>query len=1347
MKKILNQITLIPILVLFYFMGLYLAIRINIQIDYVAYALIILLGIFIKYIRSKNTKYKKIINIACSLLTLVLFIALFFKPIKLVFDGIYSSIVDGNITPFIMGVGKAFNKSLLVPALYYFSFIVIRCIYQDVLVEKKVGVFSSFALIICFLGWLASGKIYVENIIIVALALLLKTLRSSYNNINSVGGIKLIIITLLFICCFAFAYLLSPFFENFNIRAGINFVVDGTGELINNITNKGEQSLDGELGDMLLSNESEELSDEIIMTIDSSYKIDRLKAYSCGKYDVKKNSFVIDKKIINKIDNDYSNLFIKNNKTTLPEYLHVSVNKKTDDVVYVPYGDLSFNEKAYLYNDQVVQFKNTENYNDYSLTFNPSEYYINIFDSKNILDKYQEYAKENYADSKNENILPTNIKKAIESFINEDSSYREYVVSDESLDSQLKQGGSNSYINRLNVYRINEYLNSKFTIKQSYERNSEGIDDISYALEHEHIANPQLMAAIATFMYRNENIPARFVVGYSVNDYEGNIAYIRENDKTYWSEVFIDGMWVPADDLFLPIGEGTKTQSNDGSQNSELGSISGDLKETFDDFSNSDENNEEEVIALTIETNYEVDRIKQTSYGDYNTKEHRFEYEEDISNYQSIKNADVVYDMNRFFKDLFIIDDNYKYYMKVTSYIPTNDAYVPYGMISMQDVSMYQDKAILFNENSYSYLINFEPYSNNKQFKSNSFYDDYVYEKYLSVPDEMVNELQEFLISKGIDYKSKDKAVIIRQVKNLLQEGEYTYTLKPGNVPEDKDLLMYFLLENKKGFCQHFAGAATLLYRICGIPARYTVGFAIDDYENGIAKATTKDAHAWVEVYTSNYGWKPIEVTASSKRDDFDISDIEIEYTSQDLDLEGSGNKSTNGNSQYNIQPEFTLGNQTTLDDDYTFVNNDYSEEEANKTVLSVSTNHEIYRIKAYSLGNYNVDEQKYYLGEDLSNQKDIAKISNLFDIDQFFISLFTNINAQEYEFNAKNYSDEKWLYVPYGILNINEANMYQDKYFYFDDETKYDDYSLTYSSIDNDNEFDIQHDYENFVYDYYTQVPYDFKTVLSDFAEEKEIDIKSDDKLSIVKKIQELLSTKYIYVDKANNNTNETDATLDFIIRSRKGDKDLFANGATMLYRLCGIPARRVDGFYLGEYSDGNYELENNDRHSWVEVYTSNYGWAPVEVCPDYYCENIDDYKFDRNINEEDNIEFVDIEKKHDTKKTVSIIGIVGACTIVIIIALVIKKNRDAYKARLRALGIENDEQLKLLRAINENYLLLKQNGYANAEVELIMLRIRFSTKKETKEDLDIILRQVEYMKYDKKQKRKNRNKNHKKK
>lgn len=87
-------------------------------------------------------------------------------------------------------------------------------------------------------------------------------------------------------------------------------------------------------------------------------------------------------------------------------------------------------------------------------------------------------------------------------------------------------------------------------------------------------------------------------------------------------------------------------------------------------------------------------------------------------------------------------------------------------------------------------------------------------------------------------------------------EANTVYSYNPGITPEGQDFAEYFLFENKKGFCVHYATTAVLLYRLYGYPARYVQGYAVEPSEfkqqdNGTwqAKITGAMAHAWCEVY------------------------------------------------------------------------------------------------------------------------------------------------------------------------------------------------------------------------------------------------------------------------------------------------------------------------------------------------------------------------------------------------------------------------------------------------------------------------------------------------------------------
>ena len=91
-----------------------------------------------------------------------------------------------------------------------------------------------------------------------------------------------------------------------------------------------------------------------------------------------------------------------------------------------------------------------------------------------------------------------------------------------------------------------------------------------------------------------------------------------------------------------------------------------------------------------------------------------------------------------------------------------------------------------------------------------------------------------------------------------------TYTLSPGTTPVGRDFVDYFLFENHKGYCVHFASSAVAMLRAQGIPARYAEGYAVTAADYGVdgwADIPDRRSHAWAEVYTPGLGWQPVEAT------------------------------------------------------------------------------------------------------------------------------------------------------------------------------------------------------------------------------------------------------------------------------------------------------------------------------------------------------------------------------------------------------------------------------------------------------------------------------------------------------
>ncbi len=171
-------------------------------------------------------------------------------------------------------------------------------------------------------------------------------------------------------------------------------------------------------------------------------------------------------------------------------------------------------------------------------------------------------------------------------------------------------------------------------------------------------------------------------------------------------------------------------------------------------------------------------------------------------------------------------------------------------------------------------------------------YGEYAMQAYTRLPLEGLESLRAFAVQEekdmpGIVYKYKppfgqveewavdlfyknETEKKIRLVQELLWEDtEYSLALSP--VPAGEDFAEYFLFGQKKGYCTHYATAATLLLRLYGVPARYVMGYLVlpsDFKENAdgsyTAVITDERGHAWTEVYHDNIGFCPIEMTPPS---------------------------------------------------------------------------------------------------------------------------------------------------------------------------------------------------------------------------------------------------------------------------------------------------------------------------------------------------------------------------------------------------------------------------------------------------------------------------------------------------
>ena len=139
-------------------------------------------------------------------------------------------------------------------------------------------------------------------------------------------------------------------------------------------------------------------------------------------------------------------------------------------------------------------------------------------------------------------------------------------------------------------------------------------------------------------------------------------------------------------------------------------------------------------------------------------------------------------------------------------------------------------------------------------------------EKYTQVPEYMSGELSD--LARTIVTKGSNDAEMAKSIETYLKtEGGYTYVYGAPQQDKTADPIYDFLFNQKQGICQDFASGMVLLCRSIGLPARYVCGYYSEEKsaeEKYIIRK--KNAHAFVEVYISGYGWMLFDPTPSSNQ-------------------------------------------------------------------------------------------------------------------------------------------------------------------------------------------------------------------------------------------------------------------------------------------------------------------------------------------------------------------------------------------------------------------------------------------------------------------------------------------------
>ncbi|MBB1253435.1 transglutaminase domain-containing protein, partial [Streptomyces sp. OF3] len=126
-----------------------------------------------------------------------------------------------------------------------------------------------------------------------------------------------------------------------------------------------------------------------------------------------------------------------------------------------------------------------------------------------------------------------------------------------------------------------------------------------------------------------------------------------------------------------------------------------------------------------------------------------------------------------------------------------------------------------------------------------------------SLPEVVAETAREVTAGAGSDY---ERALALQEW--FAREGGFRYDTQVRAGSGSAAIARF--LEQREGFCVHFAFSMAAMSRTLGIPARVAVGFTPGTRTGtGVYEVGIQDAHAWPEVYFEGVGWTRFEPTPS----------------------------------------------------------------------------------------------------------------------------------------------------------------------------------------------------------------------------------------------------------------------------------------------------------------------------------------------------------------------------------------------------------------------------------------------------------------------------------------------------
>ena len=473
--------------------------------------------------------------------------------------------------------------------------------------------------------------------------------------------------------------------------------------------------------------------------------------------------------------------------------------------------------------------------------------------------------------------------------------------------------------------------------------------------------------------------------------------------------------------------------------------------------------------------------------------------------------------------------------------------------LSFGDRCLYRNAAVLSPSVRYS----FEPDAVYKTIVSG--YSLQAQSEYTSLPDGFMERISLFLIQRGLFKSGLDTASLISSVRELLASEEYTFSYTPPELPEGEDPVLWFLINSKTGYSKHFAAAEVFLYRAMGIPARYSFGYRVREYNDGEAEVLRSDYYAFCEVFINGAWMQPEDallalgrsagskIGPETKTEVRETEDSVILPNGYDIShLKGTASMF----GSYEDGPTFSISRNSRENDD--------------TVVLIVDTGVDADYIKAYSAGEYSYPEGSFTITADTAFAPTFEEGKSF---GEYAAGAFMSVGSAEENadrskgFRVFNLYAARYIYSPaFTVSTQGLAAGLPESFSMEADRTivplsgvsAYSDFTL-YEGVE---AAGANKDYTKYALSKYTSVSDQMLYELRQFLTDNGIDPEGSDKGALLEEVRSLLSS-YTYTTKIGTIPEEEDPVMWFLTKSKSGYCIHFASAGTMLLRACGIPAR----------------------------------------------------------------------------------------------------------------------------------------------------------------------------------------------